>query len=96
MPITPYESSPYNDDFEQAKNFYRILFSGGKPVQPRELNQVQSIINNQFDKLTSHFFKDGSPVVGGNVVFNNEYSFVKLESTFTHSAVSYTADNYAS
>lgn len=96
MTITIYETSPYHDDFDQTKNFFRILFKGGRPVQPRELNQLQTIINNQFDKLTSHFFKDGSPVVGGNVAFNKEYSFVKLESTFTHSSVAYTADNYAS
>ena len=35
---------PYYDDYDPAKNFYRILFQPGVAVQARELNQLQSIL----------------------------------------------------
>jgi hypothetical protein len=53
-------SSPYYDDFDSTKNFYRILFKPGVPVQSRELTQIQSIIQNQIKSFASHIFVDGT------------------------------------
>jgi len=44
--------SPYYDDFEatngaKEKNYHRILFRPGFPVQARELTQIQSILQEQ-------------------------------------------------
>ena len=38
--------APYYDDYDETKDFYRILFRPGVAVQVRELNQLQSIIQN--------------------------------------------------
>ncbi len=33
--------SPYFDDFDDKKNFYKVLFKPGYPVQARELTTLQ-------------------------------------------------------
>ena len=32
--------SPYFDDFDNQKDFYKVLFTPGRPVQARELNNI--------------------------------------------------------
>ena len=48
--------SPYFDDFNEDKNFNRVLFKPGIPVQARELTQLQTILQNQIEKFGQHFF----------------------------------------
>lgn len=70
--------SPYFDDFDSEKNFYKVLFRPGIPVQTRELNNLQSILQNQIEKFGSHIFKEGSVVVPGNITYDSQYYAVKL------------------
>ena len=61
--------SPYFDDFfedgvgARDKNYYKLLFNPGKPIQARELNTLQSILQNQIETFGSHIFQDGSMVI---------------------------------
>ena len=73
--------SPYYDDFDPNKNFYRVLFKPGFPVQSRELTTLQSILQNQIETFGSHIFKDGSVVIPGNISYNSEYYAVKINPT---------------
>ena len=79
--------SPYYDDFNESnagardKNYYKVLFNPGRPVQARELNTLQSILQNQVESFGSHFFKEGSLVIPGNVAFDNQFYAVKLNPT---------------
>ena len=59
--------TPYFDDFDANKDFYRVLFRPGVAVQVRELNQLQSILQNQITNVGDHLFKEGSMVIPGNV-----------------------------
>lgn len=54
--------SPYFDDFDSSKNYMKILFRPGRPVQGRELNQIQSTLQNQIEQFASNIFKNGSIV----------------------------------
>ena len=54
--------SPYFDDFDSSRNYMRVLFKPGFPVQARELNQIQSIAQNQTEKFANHVFKNGAKV----------------------------------
>ena len=72
-------TSPYYDDFDEAKKFYRILFRPAVSVQARELTQLQTILQNQVTKFGDHVFKDGSMVIPGEVNVNPGVNFVKLE-----------------
>ena len=55
---------PYFDDFDKNKNFVKILFKPSRPVQVRELNQIQSIQKNQVELLANHLFKSGAKIEG--------------------------------
>ena len=48
---------PYYDDFDQTKNFHRILFKPGRAVQARELTQAQTILQDQITKFADNIFK---------------------------------------
>lgn len=83
MPIKTYIEPPYYDDFDEAKNYLRILFRPGHAVQARELTQMQTAIQAQIDRHGRHVFKEGSPVLGGNMSFETTVDFIKVESTFS-------------
>ena len=70
--------SPYFDDFDANKNFYKILFKPGVPVQARELTSLQSYLQNQLKSFGSNIFKDGSIVVPGNITYDSNYFAVKI------------------
>jgi hypothetical protein len=57
--------APYHDDYDDAKNFYRILYRPGYAVQARELTQSQTILQSQLDRFGKHVFKEGSIVIPG-------------------------------
>jgi hypothetical protein len=70
--------SPYYDDFDGDKNFYKVLFKPGFPVQARELTTLQSILQNQVESFGGNIFKEGSIVLPGSVTFDNQFTAVKL------------------
>lgn len=70
--------SPYFDDFNSEKNFYKVLFRPGIPVQTRELNNLQSILQNQIESFGSHIFKEGSVVIPGNITYDPQFYAIKL------------------
>ncbi len=74
--------SPYFDDFNEDKNFNRVLFKPGIPVQARELTQLQTILQNQIEKFGQHFFKEGSMVIPGGTTYDEEYFSVKIDPNF--------------
>jgi len=89
--IKTYSVSPYYDDFNEAKNYHRILFRPGFAVQARELTQMQSALQAQIDRHGQYAFKDGSRVVNGDLSLNIEYDYIKVEASFTYSSVAYTS-----
>ena len=74
-----FNTDPYYDDFNKTNKFYRILFKPGYAVQARELNQIQSIIQNQIDVHGKHIFKEGSMVIPGSSSIDVNVNYVKLE-----------------
>jgi len=72
--------SPYYEDFDANKNFYKILFRPGYSIQGRELTQVQSILQNQVESFGKYAFKQGELVIPGEVGLNTKLDYVKLSS----------------
>jgi hypothetical protein len=85
--------SPYFDDFDGNKNYYKVLFKPGYPVQARELTTQQSILQNQIEQFGNHIFKDGSVVIPGNLKYENPVYAVEIEPTFNGSPISLYFDN---
>jgi hypothetical protein len=54
--------NPYYDDFDESKNYQRILFKPGVAVQARELTQLQTVIYNQIKRFANHIFQDGTVI----------------------------------
>jgi len=76
--------SPYFDDFSEPtigakdKDYYKILFNPGKAIQTRELNTLQSILQNQIETFGSHIFKEGSVVIPGNITYDGQFYAVRV------------------
>jgi len=78
---TNLNASPYFDDFKEDKNYQRVLFKPGFPIQARELTTLQSILQNQIEKFGKHFFKEGSVVVPGQLAYDSDYTCVLIDET---------------
>ena len=72
MSITSYNTT-YHDDYISSgnsdKNYLRVLFKPGYSVQVRELNQLQSALQDQINRLGSSVWKADTAVVGGGTSF---------------------------
>ena len=91
MPIKTYQVQPYVDDFAvqdqnfnnktaEEKNFLRILFKPGVSVQVRELNQLQSILQNQIEKVGRGVFKEGPvPELAEEATIDSSISYVDID-----------------
>jgi hypothetical protein len=99
--VKNYTVAPYYDDYDETKNYHRILFRPGFAVQARELTQLQTALQAQIDKHGQFAFADGSRVVSANHQVHLSYDYIKLEDVFastvaTGSAASYTTSGYVS
>jgi len=79
MPIdTDLNTFPYYDDFDETKNFHKVLFRPSVPIQARELTQLQSILQNQVERFGDSVYTQGSIIKGCSLFFDYYYSFVKI------------------
>jgi len=73
---TDFNVAPYYDDYDQNKEFYRILYRPGYAVQGRELTQSQTLLQKQISRFGSHVFKEGSIVIPGNFALHCNNSVI--------------------
>ena len=62
---TDFDVAPYYDDYNESKQFYRILYRPGYAVQARELTQMQTILQRQIERFGRHVFEEGTIVIPG-------------------------------
>ena len=80
MPIeTDLSTSPYFDDYKANNDYYKILFKPGVPVQTRELNQLQTMLQSQVEKFGDVIFKQGTIVDGCAFTFHDKLKYVKIK-----------------
>lgn len=72
--------SPYYDDFNEEKNFHRVLFRPGVAVQARELTQSQTILQNQIKRVGDYLFTDGTKISGAKPTVNTQVRTVRITS----------------
>ena len=85
--------SPYFDDFDADKNYHKVLFKPGYPIQARELTTLQSILQNQIEQQGKHLFKEGSVVIPGLVRIDNPIYAVQIENSYNGTPVSLYFEN---
>lgn len=82
MPLnTNLLASPYFDDFDRNKDYYRILFKPATAVQVREVNQLQSMLQDQVEQFGDHVLKAGTILSGCDFTFKNAFPYVKILDT---------------
>lgn len=79
---TDFNVSPYFDDYDEDKQFYRVLFNPRRAVQARELTQLQTIIQKQISRFGTHIFKEGSVVDGISVDYIPRLEYVHVANEF--------------
>jgi hypothetical protein len=74
-------ANTYNDDYSDSDNYYKVLFNNGRALQQRELNQMQTIIQND-QRINSDFiYQHGTAAIGGRTKVRNQSNFIKLNET---------------
>jgi len=82
MPLdTNFNVSPYFDDYNEAKNYHRILFRPGVALQARELTQLQTILQNQVERFGDNIFKTGTIIKGCSLTTDYNYDYIKVRDT---------------
>jgi hypothetical protein len=80
MPLnTDFNVSPYYDDYDETKKYYRILFKPATAVQARELTQLQTIIQTQIERFGDSIYKSGSIIQGCGIVTIPSFDYVAIE-----------------
>jgi hypothetical protein len=70
--------APYFDDYQADKNFHKMLFVPRRAVQVRELNQLQTMLQEQVKRFGNHVFKDGSMVIPGEFNYDLNFEYVTV------------------
>ncbi len=70
--------SPYYDDFDETKNFHRVLFRPGVAVQARELTQLQTILQNQIERFGDNIYRTGTIIQGCSLTPDYRYNYIKI------------------
>jgi len=79
---TNLNASPYFNDFDASKGYYRNLFKAGVPVQVRELNTLQDMLYHQIYRFGQNIFVSGTIVDGCNITSNRALHYVKINDTY--------------
>ena len=77
-----YNVNPYYDDYDETKQFYRILFRPGRAVQARELTQIQTALQKQIERFGQSIYKEGSIVVPGGLLVDRKLPYANLTASY--------------
>ena len=86
--------TPYYDDYLESKNFHKVLYRAGRPLQARELTQTQSILQNQIERFGDHFFEEGSIVTGAQSDVDFDIYYVKVKTANPNSLGDASVESY--
>lgn len=78
MALQNFGISPYFDDYNEDDRYLKILFRPGFAIQNRELNQMQTILQNQIQRFGNHVFENGSLVLNGETTLDPSQDYVRI------------------
>lgn len=80
---------PYYDTFDEAKGYHQVLFKPARAVQTREVNEMQSILQNQISQFGNNIFENGTKVVGGEINYDLKARYIKISNIEWEDIVGY-------
>ena len=89
-----FNAEPYNDDFDETKKYYRILFRPGRAVQARELTQLQTQLSDQIKKFGNSVFVDGTKVTGGEKFFEKDLVSISINTSYNSAITQAVLDTF--
>lgn len=96
---TNFNIAPFYDDYDEDKQYYRILFRPATAVQARELTQLQTILQRQISRFGNSIHKDGSVLEGCNYTIYPNIEQVKFKdstaSTLDFYTLTYSYSDFA-
>ena len=96
---TNFNIAPFYDDYDDDKQYYRILFRPATAVQARELTQIQTILQKQISRFGNSIYKDGTIIEGCNYTTYPSILQVKFKddtvNTLDFNLLSYNHTNFA-
>jgi hypothetical protein len=79
MPIdTDLNISPYYDDYDETKDYHKVLFRPAVPLQAREITQLQTILQTQIERFGGYQFKEGTIIKGCSFSFDSSIKYAKI------------------
>jgi hypothetical protein len=79
MALRIFSQAPYHDDYDETKKYLRMLFRPGVSLQVRELNQLQTYLQTQIERMGLHLFKEGSMVIPGQIAVDTRIVYLKIQ-----------------
>lgn len=73
---------PYFDNYNEDRKFVKTLFRPTHAIQARELTQLQTTLQHQVSRLTDGLYKDGTMVVPGELAYDCNYAYVKIQGSY--------------
>jgi hypothetical protein len=77
--------APYFNDYSPDNKHYQVLFKPSLAIQARELNEFQTILQNQIEKFGDNIFKRGTIIEGCSVIYHSSLPYVKIKDVSTDS-----------
>lgn len=71
----------YRDFYKAEDGYYRVLFNSGKALQARELNESQTIIQEEIARFGRNIFKEGALVNPGGATVDNKIEYIRLDAS---------------
>lgn len=68
----------YRDFYEDGDNYHRVLFNSGRALQARELNEAQTIIQEEIARFGRNIFREGALVKPGGSTIDNSLEYIRL------------------
>ena len=72
---------PYYDDFDDTKNFKRVLFRPSFAVQARELTQLQTNLSEQIKNISLPLLENGEALIPGELRWSRSVPEISLTSS---------------
>lgn len=70
--------SPYFNDYNPLAGHLQVLFKPSVAVQTREVNELQTILQNQISSFGNNIFQPGAMVLPGHLTLDLKYAYVQL------------------
>ena len=68
----------YRDFYNAEDGYHKVLFNAGRALQARELNEAQTIIQEELSRVGRNLFREGATVKSGGITIDNSQEYIRI------------------